>query len=1025
MKYTKEQLYNNVYIVDIEATGLLEDNPSIHILSCRFLGSSGWTTMSTTNLDDMRRIFEEPDNIVVGHFFKSYDINVLKLNIPDMKVNCEIIDTLPLSQYLFENMMSHGLEAFGKIYGTLKTEVSKDQWQGLTTEQLEYMWELEALEQRSPTEEVAFQDLFMQYSDHKELMKERCEGDVLINQKLWHDILDYLFELYDGSEEDVNRVINKTNFKMDQLQGQYDNPIKLDLEFTQKSHDTLEEIYTGKKQALEAHMPEVPKYDKKSKPKVMEKKDGTLSSNGKKWYDLLEDLGLQKDEEGPIEYIASYEEPNAGSPNQLKDFLLGLGWQPKEHKDGANGPVPQVMVDEDGVKVLCPNIIKMIPQYPFLENLQGMSVAKHRWGVVKGFLKNDIGDGHVRAQWSGITASWRVKHVAPISNLPSNRSQYGEYIRKCLVAPEGYVWANSDLSSLEDKTKQNCIINLDPEYVETLNVKGFDAHLNLGLLAGFFTDEEVEFFKWYKKLDKDKGELESLPGIEKFPSFKHFTGKQAYEFNEVLAVRRQGAKVSNYSCLPLDTQVLTADGWKYRHELGLGTIILSYDPKTDRIVEDHINDFIDKKGEVIRMSNKWFHFDSTEDHRWFGKQRHTTKKERYYEDKFFTTSEMNSEKSILMTARLAKEKQDENINRASLLGWILSEGSINWSKKEGSSNSKGKKKAVVMTVSQSDGEHWNEIERLLKENGLPYNINKNAAGVNIASVSSPAAREFLDTYYERGDKKDVDWSRYVLDMSTNEVEAFFKSFMLGDGYISNGKLCLGHRTGKVAEAVALAGYLLGYRVSNGDPTEGYMTQINFNENRYCSGQRLKKESLGEQDVFCLNTGNSTFIIKQGDTITITGNCTYGVGAAKLAASADITLKEAKKLINTYWDLNWSVKEFAESLPVKEVRGQKFIWSPYSRLWLVLRSDHMKFSIVNQNFGATVFDVWCYFMEQEGIVNRLGYHDEVSFFVKDTEEDKAWAKEAVQIAINKTNEVFNLPVKFEADVEFAYSYGDVH
>lgn len=698
MKYTKEQLYNNVYIVDIEATGLLEDNPSIHILSCRFLGSSGWTTMSTTNLDDMRRIFEEPDNIVVGHFFKSYDINVLKLNIPDMEVNCEIIDTLPLSQYLFENMMSHGLEAFGKIYGTLKTEVSKDQWQGLTTEQLEYMWELEALEQRSPTEEVAFQDLFMQYSDHKELMKERCEGDVLINQKLWHDILNYLFELYDGSEEDVNRVINKTNFKMDQLQGQYDNPIKLDLEFTQKSHDTLEEIYTGKKQALEAHMPEVPKYVKKSKPKVMEKKDGTLSSNGKKWYDLLEDLGLQKDEEGPIEYIASYEEPNAGSPNQLKDFLLGLGWQPKEHKDGANGPVPQVMVDEDGVKVLCPNIIKMIPQYPFLENLQGMSVAKHRLGIVKGFLKNDIGGGWIRGQWSGIAATWRVKHQGVV-NLPSNRSQYGEYIRKCLVAPEGYVWMNADLSSLEDKTKQNCIINLDPEYVKTLNVKGFDAHLNLGLLAGMFTQEEVDFFKWYKGLTKEQ--KKTLEGIEKFESFRHFSADEAYKFSEILAVRRQAAKTVNYSA------------------------------------------------------------------------------------------------------------------------------------------------------------------------------------------------------------------------------------------------------------------------------------------------------------------------------------TYGVGAAKLAASADITLKEAKKILNTYWELNWSVKEFAESLPVKEVRGQKFIWSPYSRLWLVLRSDHMKFSVVNQNFGATVFDVWLYFITEMGYKCIYQCHDELSVYVEDTPEARELAAEAVQIAIDKTNEVFNLPVKFEAEPEFAYSYGDVH
>lgn len=411
--FTKEQLYNDIYIVDIEATGLLEDNPSIHILSCRLLHNGEWITISTTDLEDMKKIFENEDNIVVGHFFKSYDINVLKLNIPDMEVKCHIIDSLPIAQYLHEHQLKHGLEEYGKQYGTLKTEVGKEQWAGLTNEQLDYLDELEGLD-RTPEQDAMYEDLKMQYEDHQALMKDRCEGDVLINLRLWHELLDFLFELYDDNEEDVNRVINKTNFKMDQLQMQYDNPIKLDLDFTYKAQEALEEIYGGKKEALEKEMPSVPIYTKKTKPKNMTKKDGTPSAHAVKWYELLDSLELPRDTEGTIEYISGEDEPNAGSPNQIKDFLISLGWVAKEYKDGANGPVPQVMVDQDGVKVLCPNILKMIPEYPFLENLQGMSVAKHRLGIVKGFLKNDIGGGWVRAGWSGIAASWRCKHVSPI-----------------------------------------------------------------------------------------------------------------------------------------------------------------------------------------------------------------------------------------------------------------------------------------------------------------------------------------------------------------------------------------------------------------------------------------------------------------------------------------------------------------------------------------------------------------------------------------------------------------------------------
>lgn len=43
------------------------------------------------------------------------------------------------------------------------------------------------------------------------------------------------------------------------------------------------------------------------------------------------------------------------------------------------------------------------------------------------------------------------------------------------------------------KTKQCCIYPYDPKYVETLNTPGYDAHLNIGKLGGFMSDEELNF----------------------------------------------------------------------------------------------------------------------------------------------------------------------------------------------------------------------------------------------------------------------------------------------------------------------------------------------------------------------------------------------------------------------------------------------------------------------------------------------------------------------------------------------------
>ena len=68
----------------------------------------------------------------------------------------------------------------------------------------------------------------------------------------------------------------------------------------------------------------------------------------------------------------------------MKEFLFSVGWEPKIYKDGANGKVPQLRDDD---KNLCPDIQRLIKEHPELESLDGLSVAQHRAGYLKGFLK--------------------------------------------------------------------------------------------------------------------------------------------------------------------------------------------------------------------------------------------------------------------------------------------------------------------------------------------------------------------------------------------------------------------------------------------------------------------------------------------------------------------------------------------------------------------------------------------------------------------------------------------------------------
>lgn len=689
-----------VIVIDIESTGL-ELTSRLHVMSFGYFKGGQWHIESTNDLDVIAGYFSNPNNIIVGHNFFNFDLHVVKHNIEVPIINCKIIDTLYMSQYIYPDKLIHGLEEWGTYFGVPKVAVDDSEWKGVPDRDLaileEYMTKWKTHDFPPGHKEVckAIYDFKL---SHYERMRERCEVDVKINIALWDKLYDDITELYEWDADAVERVITALSFKGELAHIQQNNRVHVDIDFTKESLATLTEIFERKKIRLEEIMPRPPKFSTKSKPKNLYKADGSLSKKAEEWYQFLKDHGLDMDNELPVKYVNGSIDANGSSGDQQKELLYSLGWEPITFNKGSNGDVAQLRVDGEDGKELCPSVLKIVNEYkdklPQLEELNEMSVLKHRLGVLKGFLNPAHLDENntVCASWSGITKTWRVKHKAPIVNLPKNGGKFGEYIRRCLIAPKGYLWVNADLSSLEDKTKQCCIIDLDPDYVAKLNIKGYDAHLTIGELAGFFDADDIAFFKWYKSKNRD---IKDCP--ERF--------------------------------------------------------------------KDNVDEF------------------------------------------------------------------DEMFEKLSSI---------------------------------------------------------------------------------RGKAKTVNYA-----------------------------------------------------------------------------------------------------------------CTYGAGAAKIAATADCSMEEAELLVQTYWKLNWAVKEFANGCKTKKFKGMNWIWSRFSRRWLKFDSEHMKFSAVNQNFGATIFDIWVYFLLQEGIQIIMSIHDEVSFYIKDTPEDQLRAEQAVQRAITRVNNAFKQPITFEAEPEFADSYGNVH
>jgi hypothetical protein len=232
---------------------------------------------------------------------------------------------------------------------------------------------------------------------------------------------------------------------------------------------------------------------------------------------------------GDIDFIHSYKEPNAGSVPQIKDWLFSLGWVPRHFKyvrnkeTGDVRTIPQVASEHVKGEV-CDSVKALFELEPKLEVLNGLSILTHRIGILKGYLDNVDEDGYIRAEIQGFTNTLRFKHKV-VLNLPGIDKPYGELMRGCLIAPEGYELCGADMSSLEDRTKQHYMFPYDPEYVKSMMVDDFDPHIDLAEFAGAMSPEDAHSFK--------------NPTEE----FKHT------ELYNALKALRKSYKATNYACV--------------------------------------------------------------------------------------------------------------------------------------------------------------------------------------------------------------------------------------------------------------------------------------------------------------------------------------------------------------------------------------------------------------------------------------------------------------------------------------------
>ena len=227
----------------------------------------------------------------------------------------------------------------------------------------------------------------------------------------------------------------------------------------------------------------------------------------------------------------------------MKSYLFLNNWKPEIFSESTSvtGEVKQVPQVKDKEKNLCKSVLKLVEKIPELKAYEDLSVINHRRAYLESFLKNVRPDGYIEARIGGLTNTIRLKH-RNLVNLIKVTAPLGQYVRPTLTCEEDEVFVGSDINSLENYTRTHFIADIEPEALKILDDPTYDSHIALGVFAELLTQDEADFFLWYK--NTDRGDVSSLS--ERFKTMSEEDMKS--EIERITEIR-QKSKTTSYSAL--------------------------------------------------------------------------------------------------------------------------------------------------------------------------------------------------------------------------------------------------------------------------------------------------------------------------------------------------------------------------------------------------------------------------------------------------------------------------------------------
>jgi hypothetical protein len=352
----------------------------------------------------------------------------------------------------------------------------------------------------------------------------------------------------------------------------------------------------------------------------------------------------------------------------------------------------------------------------------------------------------------------------------------------------------------------------------------------------------------------------------------------AYEYRDAGFVQKT-SYIEVCECVPIDTEILTLNGWKTYDELSVGELVMSYDISQDEMVWTPVQ----KKSfypnqPIVRLHNpKGFEVFCTPNHTWAVEYKVAQKRKCYIYRKLRPTNELKKVDGIIGSAPMMIGFMETTPKQAALMGWAITDG---WFSRPtanqfriGIGQSKPNNIQIIRSLvsEMAHSEHTYPAYTRTFPSGRTYDCRESVHW----QLASQASRDLLAAF---NISHESDLPKVVPQLSFEARAAMLEAMMLGDG-TEIGRFGCKNRPW-VMDVFAMLCALQGHvALKRQFSSVGEVPLQTIKRTQRIWASSLQQDDAGQADVWCPTVEHGTWVARFSNGVTVLTGNTSAVGRA--------------------------------------------------------------------------------------------------------------------------------------------------